>query len=511
MSNKSESIGAEDQRSQCDFDPFDERPRRSRLAREARIGLGIIFVLLVVLGVVLYRQMTGADQSAAASAEDGSPAPEAEETATSSGPDAKTPAPEWSQPRVIEAKAGSSDVAEMDPAAKLDSWSLTVEDGQAHQSNADAAARSPSPSFMPKLVAPTPTSRYSGYNDVQTADQTARRWQSEGASPAESAEDRKRYDSFRAPYTQAASGGAEIAESDAAGSVRPRVDGTQSASAPLPNDAYQGSQSLRDKAQQAQTPMYAAGQRSSFKKYPELSDATRQADVSVQAPVQVDVSQEEPSKVTLAPGDMSRQWVADANPIRSNPGLKSVSSRTPVQAARVQHYTSGNSSGKAGTYLVQPNDSYWVISERLYGTGAYFRALAQHNRATIPDENRLQVGQQILAPDASELEKAYPDLCPKLAHRKARERRTSLASTQNLARGGRVYVVQQGDNLFDIARYELGKATRWTEIVDLNHQLLGSDLNELNYLSPGMKLILPVDREQPAANVARQPSSVYQR
>ena len=33
-----------------------------------------------------------------------------------------------------------------------------------------------------------------------------------------------------------------------------------------------------------------------------------------------------------------------------------------------------------GKYEVQPNDSYWTISERLYGTGAYFKALTQHNR-----------------------------------------------------------------------------------------------------------------------------------
>jgi len=511
MSKKRESIVDDDQRSQCDFDPFDERPRRSRLAREARIGLGVIFILLVVLGVVLYQQMTGADRGATASAEDGSPAPEADVTPASSAPESASSAPKWNEQRVMEAKAGSSDVAQKEPAAKVDSWYVTVEDGQAHQGNANAAAESASPSFMPKLVAPTPTSRYSDRSSTPTADQTARHWQSGGVSAAGSAEDRERYNSFRAPYAQAAAGGAEIEVSEAAGSAGPHVDATQSASTPLSNDAHKGSESLRDNAQQAQTPMYAASQGPWYKTYADLSDATRQVDVSAQAPVQADVSEERPSEVTLAPNNSSRQLASDANPMRSNPGLKSVSSRTLPQPARVRHYTAGDSSGKAGTYLVQPNDSYWVISERLYGTGAYFRALAQHNRATIPDENRLRVGQQILAPDASELEKAYPDLCPKLAHRKARERRTSLASTRNLPKGGRVYVVQQGDNLFDIARYELGKAARWTEIVDLNQQLLGSDLNELNYLTPGMKLILPDDQEEPAANVARQPSSVYQR
>jgi nucleoid-associated protein YgaU len=72
-----------------------------------------------------------------------------------------------------------------------------------------------------------------------------------------------------------------------------------------------------------------------------------------------------------------------------------------------------------------------------------------------------------------------------------------------------VYVVQEGDNLFDIARYELGKATRWTDIVELNREALGANLDDLNYLTPGMKLILPQDRR--AGQLTRNPGSLYQR
>ncbi|OHB81694.1 MAG: hypothetical protein A2V98_00930 [Planctomycetes bacterium RBG_16_64_12] len=162
---------------------------------------------------------------------------------------------------------------------------------------------------------------------------------------------------------------------------------------------------------------------------------------------------------------------------------------------------------------MQPNDNYWVISERLYGTGAYFRALAHHNRAKTPDKDRLRLGDRILAPDASELEKAYPELCPKPAHREAAQRRTLLGGAQSAPGSGRVYVVQEGDNLFDIARYELGKPTRWTEIVDLNKQLLGSDLNDLNYLTPGMEIVLPQHPEgtRPAGPVTRRPGLPQQR
>ena len=51
-----------------------------------------------------------------------------------------------------------------------------------------------------------------------------------------------------------------------------------------------------------------------------------------------------------------------------------------------------------------------------------------------------------------------------------------------------VYVVEEGDTLFDIARYELGKASRWADIYNLNRDVLGKDYN---YLTPGMQLVLP--------------------
>ena len=36
-----------------------------------------------------------------------------------------------------------------------------------------------------------------------------------------------------------------------------------------------------------------------------------------------------------------------------------------------------------GTYKIQPNDTYWAISEKVYGTGGYFRALVELNRDKV--------------------------------------------------------------------------------------------------------------------------------
>ena len=163
-----------------------------------------------------------------------------------------------------------------------------------------------------------------------------------------------------------------------------------------------------------------------------------------------------------------------------------------------------------GKYEVQPNDSYWTISERLYGTGAYFKALAQQNRGKGADEDRLQPGELILAPTVAELEKSYPDLCPKPSRREAlqsqSQSRASTVSARNQYRGGRTYTVAEGDTLFNIARYELGKASRWAEIYDLNRDVLGKDFN---YLTPGMQLVLPEGEKSDV--IAQPPGNVYRR
>ncbi len=54
--------------------------------------------------------------------------------------------------------------------------------------------------------------------------------------------------------------------------------------------------------------------------------------------------------------------------------------------------------------------------------------------------------------------------------------------------GKRTYVVQNGDTLYDIARQQLGKASRWREIYDLNKDLINTRWLDLE---PGTQLLLP--------------------
>jgi nucleoid-associated protein YgaU len=157
-----------------------------------------------------------------------------------------------------------------------------------------------------------------------------------------------------------------------------------------------------------------------------------------------------------------------------------------------------------GQYQVQPNDNYWVISQRLYGSGAYFKALAEHNGGKVPREDQLDVGDVIYTPSVPELEKAYPELCPKPSRRETVRSRASLVSARTPYRGGRIYVVEEGDTLFDVARHLLGKASRWVEIYQLNRDLIGDDPS---YINAGMELVVPED--EPAERVTQRPRPSY--
>nr|NIL99070.1 LysM peptidoglycan-binding domain-containing protein [Planctomycetales bacterium]NIM10179.1 LysM peptidoglycan-binding domain-containing protein [Planctomycetales bacterium]NIN09605.1 LysM peptidoglycan-binding domain-containing protein [Planctomycetales bacterium]NIN78726.1 LysM peptidoglycan-binding domain-containing protein [Planctomycetales bacterium]NIO35903.1 LysM peptidoglycan-binding domain-containing protein [Planctomycetales bacterium] len=109
-----------------------------------------------------------------------------------------------------------------------------------------------------------------------------------------------------------------------------------------------------------------------------------------------------------------------------------------------------------GTYRVMPNDNFWTIAEKLYGSGNYFKALKHYNRQRYPVAEQLAVGDEVLAPSKAELLKLYPDLCPK-----DRKRATTFGVRTRPPTDGQVYIVQEGDTLFDIARYELGDPSRW--------------------------------------------------
>lgn len=141
-------------------------------------------------------------------------------------------------------------------------------------------------------------------------------------------------------------------------------------------------------------------------------------------------------------------------------------------------------------YMVRPNDNFWEIAKRLYGDGGYFKALFEHNRAEYPRPDLLRPGDMIAAPSAAALAQTYPDLVPKPRPQTPRALTQTVSGRATLigSGGGRTYTVEEGDTLFDIARHELGTATRWVELYELNREAIGGDID---YLRPGTQLVLP--------------------
>lgn len=151
-------------------------------------------------------------------------------------------------------------------------------------------------------------------------------------------------------------------------------------------------------------------------------------------------------------------------------------------------------------YTIEPNDNYWRISQKLYGTGAYFKALFEHNRQKFPRADRLRQGDVISAPPIDVLEKTYPDLCPRPQQRAAEPKTMRAVSNRRPPSSGKVYIVEEGDTLFDIAKYELGQASRWGELYELNRDVLG---DQGDRLKPGMELRLPSTTQR--ESVATEP------
>ncbi len=421
------------------------------MRKEAKIGLAVILALLITLGVVLARRLTGPTDGPAATASSDRENTAAEK-ADPAAKGTKSKAQAAKKPTVVAMKT----VTNKSPKHSGAQWSVVSNRNDTEQTA--RAAKAPLPSYMPKPTLPTASTYQGGYGAAAQQSTVAKPWQQSGTGTAAPLGVAQVPDPFQNRQAQ-----------------MPPVDG--------PVNQNAGGLTLLDGPTQspvqspirsAQTSRYGYN-RSSPAQYPS-TDST---------------AQQMPSYQQNSPYTYGG---------RSRYGAGSSVSQYGAKSLRAQD----------GTYEVHPNDNYWIISNKLYGSGAYFKALAEHNRGKLPQEDKLAVGDVISAPEVSELEELYPGLCPKPSRRDLVKHRASTVSTHSIYGGGRTYTVEEGDTLFDIARYELGKASRWVEIYQLNRDVLGDDHD---YLTPGLKLALPNNAR--ADSITRRPDassgSYYQR
>ena len=189
-----------------------------------------------------------------------------------------------------------------------------------------------------------------------------------------------------------------------------------------------------------------------------------------------------PSPVALGtPGPLvspQTQSVANVNPN----GAASSPSATDAGYG-VNGYNSAYAYNSSGVYTVQPNDSFWTIAKRIYGSGEYARALAQYNSSRVSPQT-LTASAQIMTPPPETLQRQFPELCPVRAASSAPAQPTSSAPA-----GTRVYIVDQEESVMEIARRELGSILFCSQVYALNQDQLSGSVDRVK---PGVRLLLPV-------------------
>lgn len=196
---------------------------------------------------------------------------------------------------------------------------------------------------------------------------------------------------------------------------------------------------------------------------------------------------------------------------------------SPPAAAAFDSMPSGAESRTAASsrvpgeiYTVAPNDNYWTISRKQYGTSKYFMALSRHNGTRIPDPHRMRPGMKVETPPPEILEQRYPDLIeksPRVAQRPVIDDSIpqfgDRLDTAPLAPGSSphetadegpagyfvdrsgvpMYRIGSDDTLSSIAQRHLGRASRWLEVYELNRNVVKSP----EALTIGTVIRLPAD------------------
>jgi nucleoid-associated protein YgaU len=116
------------------------------------------------------------------------------------------------------------------------------------------------------------------------------------------------------------------------------------------------------------------------------------------------------------------------------------------------------------------------LAQELYDDGQLFRELYRHNRDRVTSYDRIPAGTEIVCPPADVLRASAQHSSPEQTKSNTDER---------------VYRTRAGDTLFNIAREELGQASRFGELLKQNKERLPERTGHLSSLPEGLELKLP--------------------
>jgi nucleoid-associated protein YgaU len=107
------------------------------------------------------------------------------------------------------------------------------------------------------------------------------------------------------------------------------------------------------------------------------------------------------------------ELVAGAEPMTS-PVTGSVGDEVPEAALGFESATLPVATRPLPEFvLTDSEDSFWSISERVYGSGVYYRALFRHNEAKVLRPDQLRPGVEVKTPALEVLRELYPSDFPK--------------------------------------------------------------------------------------------------
>ncbi len=93
----------------------------------------------------------------------------------------------------------------------------------------------------------------------------------------------------------------------------------------------------------------------------------------------------------------------------TSPVTDSIDDEGPDPSAAIESPTASKAARPMPeSVLTDAEDSFWSISERVYGTGVYYRALFRHNEATVLRPDQLRAGIEVKTPPLKVLREKYP-------------------------------------------------------------------------------------------------------
>jgi nucleoid-associated protein YgaU len=203
-----------------------------------------------------------------------------------------------------------------------------------------------------------------------------------------------------------------------------------------------------------------------------------------------------PSQPTGVPGTLPPQSSTLPSPVpsASNPATTTIGPQSgTVQQSPAPAATRSGSGEWPKSYVVKSGDSLESIAKKMYGASegvkpANIKRIFEANKGTLKSPERLSLEQKLTIPAPAGGTTVSVPVTPASQINPAPAPKPAVVKTSNTQQGQRTYTVKKGDSLWQIATAQLGKGTRYTEILKLNADTLKG--NEDN-LEQGMTLHLP--------------------